>query len=158
MSSFLQDAGSSYTPSVTAESAASHTSAHNKGKKTSPVWAHTREPLEHEDQELLYCSYCELNNKPHSAKTASSMTKHIHSMHKTVIIELGVSKSQEVVRQQLKSIYRQAAASGDTEELDKKILEKSINQDVLTEALVTLIVLHNLSFYVVEWLAFYTFY
>jgi hypothetical protein len=109
MSSFLQDAdaGSSCTPSVTAESAAaSRTSAHNKGKKTSPVWAHTCEPLEHENQELLYCSYCELNDKPHGAKTASSMTKHIHSMHKTVIIELGVSKSQEVVRQQLKSIYR----------------------------------------------------
>jgi hypothetical protein len=85
------------------------------------------------------------------------MTKHIRSQHKTVIIELGVSKSQEVVRQQLKSIYRQAAASGDTEELDKKILEKSINQDALIEALVTLIVLHNLSFCVVEWPAFHTF-
>jgi hypothetical protein len=38
-----------------------------------------------------------------------------------------------------------------------KILEKSINQDALTEALVTLIVVHNLSFYVVEWPAFHTF-
>src|SRR5271155_2913920 len=112
MSSFLQDAGSC-TPSVIAESAAaSRTSAHNKGKKTSPVWAHTREPLEHEDQKLLYCSYCELNDKPHGAKTASSMTKHICSMHKTVIIEKGLSKNQEVVRQQLKSIYHQAAATG----------------------------------------------
>jgi hypothetical protein len=82
MSSF-QDA--SRTPSVTAESvAASRTSAHSKGKKTSPVWAHTREPLEHEDQELLYCSYCELDDKPHGAKTASSMSKHIRNIHKTV--------------------------------------------------------------------------
>ena len=101
MSSFLQDAGSSCTPSVTAESAAaaaSRTSAHNKGKKTSPVWAHTREPLEHEDQELLYCSYCKLDDKPHSAKTASSMTKHIQSIYKIVIIEQGLSKNQEIVR------------------------------------------------------------
>jgi hypothetical protein len=157
MSSFLQDADSS----CAAESAtASHTSTRKKGKKSSLIWAHTREPLKHEDQELLYCSYCDINDttKPHGSDNASSMTKHIRSQHKTVIIELGVSKSQEVVRQQLKSIYRQAAASGDTEELDKKILEKSINQDALIEALVTLIVLHNLSFCIVEWPAFYTFY
>src|SRR5271167_4437250 len=109
MSSFLQDADSSCTPSVIVESAAaSRTSTHKKGKKTSPVWAHTREPLEHEDQELLYCSYCELDDKPHGAKTASSMSKHIRSIHKTVIIEQGLSKNQEIVRQQLKQIYRQA--------------------------------------------------
>ena len=78
-------------------------------------------------------------------------------MHKMVIIEKGLSKNQEVVRQQLKSIYCQAAATGDTEELDIKILEKSINQDALTEALVTLIIVHNLSFCVVEWPAFHTF-
>ena len=158
MSSFLQEAVSSYTPSVTTESvAASRTSAQNKGKKTSAIWAHTREPLEHEDQELFYCSYCKLDDKPHGAKTASSMTKHIRSMHKTVIIEKGLSKNQEVVRQQLKSIYSQAAATEDTEELDIKILEKSINQNTLTEALVTLIIIHNLSFCVVEWPAFHTF-
>jgi len=91
MSSFLQDAGSSCTPSESA--AASCTSAHNKGKKSSPVWAYTREPLDHEDQELFYYSYCELNNKPHSAKTASFITKHIYSIHKTVIIKKSLSKN-----------------------------------------------------------------
>ena len=94
MSSFLQDVGSSYTPLVIVELVvASRISAYNKGKKTSPIWAYTHEPLEHEDQELLYCSYCELDDKPHGAKTASSMTKHIHSLHKIVIIEKGLSKN-----------------------------------------------------------------
>ena len=103
MSSFLQDADSSYA----IESATtSHISTHKKGKKSSLIWAHTREPLEHEDQELLYCSYCELDDKLYSAKTTSSMTKHIYSLYKIVIIEKGLSKNQEVVRQQLKSIYR----------------------------------------------------
>jgi hypothetical protein len=99
MSSFLQDADSFCTPSVMAESvAASRTSAHNKGKKTSSIWAHTREPLEHENQEFFYCSYCELDNKPHGAKTASSIGKHIRAKHKTVVIEQGLSKNQEIVR------------------------------------------------------------
>jgi hypothetical protein len=88
MSSFLQDVDSSYTPSVTAELvAASRTSAYNKGKKTSSIWAHTREPLEHENQEFFYCSYCELDNKPHGAKTTSSIGKHIQAKYKMVIIE-----------------------------------------------------------------------
>ena len=78
MSSFIQDAESSYTPSVMADSvAASYT--RTKGKKTSAVWAHTREPLEHEDEKLLYCTYCDIDDKPHGANNASSMTKHIRS-------------------------------------------------------------------------------
>ena len=85
------------------------------------------------------------------------MSKHIQKIHKTVVIEQGLSKNQVIVRQQLKSIYCQAAANRDTKELDIEILEKSINQDALTEALVTLIVVHNLSFCVVEWPAFHTF-
>ena len=48
-------------------------------------------------------------------------------MHKTVTIKQGLSKNQEIVRQQLKSIYRQAVENRDTKELDIKILEKSIN-------------------------------
>ena len=94
MPSFLQDADSSCTPSVTVESAAaSRTSAHNKGKKTSTIWAYTREPLEYEDQELLYCSYYELDNKLYSAKSTSSITKHIYSIYKIVQIEKVLSKN-----------------------------------------------------------------
>jgi hypothetical protein len=100
MSSFLeiQNAESSCTLLVVAESvAASRTSTYNKGKKTSPVWAHTRGPLEHEDQELLYYVYCEIDDKPHGAKTASSISKHIKAIHKTVVIEVGLSKNQEII-------------------------------------------------------------
>jgi len=57
------------------------------------MWAHTRKPLEHEDQKLLYCTYCDINDKPHGANNASSITKHIRSQHKTVIIEVGLSKN-----------------------------------------------------------------
>jgi len=48
--SFLQEADSSLAPSVTAESTTSQ--SHKKGKKTAPIWEHTREPLKHEDQDL----------------------------------------------------------------------------------------------------------
>jgi len=68
-----------------------------------------------------------------------------------------VSKNQLVVQQQLKQLYSLYAATGDTKELDLKILEGSIQQDALLEALITLIVVHNLSFCLVEWPAFHTF-
>jgi hypothetical protein len=87
MSSFLQDKDSSYTPSIIAELVAA-----------SPIWAHTREPLEYENQELLYYSYYNIDDKPHGANNASSMTKHIQRKHPQVSIEKGLSKGQEVVR------------------------------------------------------------
>ena len=39
-----------------------------------------------------------------------------------------------------------------------QILKKSINKAALIEALISLIVIYNFSFYMVEWLAFYAFY
>jgi hypothetical protein len=92
MSSFLQDLDSSYTPSVTADSVAA-CRTRTKGKKTSAIWAYNCEPLDHENQKLLYCAYYDIDDKPHGANNASSMTKHIRRQHKTVIIEKGFKKS-----------------------------------------------------------------
>ena len=39
-----------------------------------------------------------------------------------------------------------------------QILKKSINKAALIKALISLIVIYNFSFYMVEWLAFYAFY
>jgi hypothetical protein len=71
-------------------------------------------------------------------------------MHKTVQIKKILNKNQEIVRQQLKSIYCQTAATENIKKLDIKILEKSINQNAFIEILITLIVVYNLSFYVIE--------
>ena len=38
-----------------------------------------------------------------------------------------------------------------------QILKKSINKATFIEALISLIIIYNLSFYIVEWLAFYAF-
>ena len=98
--SFLHKADSSLAPSVTPESITA-SQARKKGKKSSPVWAHTRLPLDSEDPDLLYCSYC---NSPelYSSNNSSAMTKHINRKHPLVIIEKPVSKNQEAVNQQLK--------------------------------------------------------
>jgi hypothetical protein len=73
-----------------------------KGKKLFLIWNHTCEPLEHKDQKLFYCVYCDLNDEekpPHRANNASSITKYIQRKHPYVKIKKGVSKNQLVVQQ-----------------------------------------------------------
>jgi hypothetical protein len=60
------------------------------------------------------------------------------------------------MNQQLKQLYRQAETNGDTKDFNLEVLEASLNVPALTEALVTLIVVRNLSFAIVEWLEFHT--
>jgi len=83
------------------------------------------------------------------------MAKHLERNH-DIIVEKPLSKNQEIVNQQLKQYYHEAEVSGDTTELDTEILKKHLFQAVITEALVTLIVVRNLSFCIVEWAEFYT--
>jgi hypothetical protein len=45
---------------------------------------------------------------------------------------------------------------GEAKEFDFEILEASINTIILTEALITLIVVRNLSYTMVEWPEFHT--
>src|SRR5271168_370804 len=110
--SFLQEADSSLAPSITPKSTTT-SQACKKGKKSSPVWAHTRMPLEGKDVDLLYCSYCDsTDTESYGASNSSAMTKHINRKHPLVIIEKSVSKNQEVVNQQLRQLYHQAKTNG----------------------------------------------
>ena len=98
--SFLHEVDSSIAPSVTLESTIA-SQAHKKGKKSSPIWAHTRLPLDSEDLDLLYCSYCN-SIELYSSNNSLAMTKHINRKHPLVIIEKPMSKNQEAMNQQLK--------------------------------------------------------
>ena len=98
--SFLLEADSSVALSITPESITT-SQALKKGKKSSPVWAHTRMPLEDEDPDLFYCSYCEqgptTERAPFGFKKLSAITKHINRYHPLIIIEKATNKKQEIV-------------------------------------------------------------
>jgi hypothetical protein len=81
----------SLTPSETVESATTADHA----KKRSPVWAHTRRPIENENQAFLYCSYCELDLTVllYSTANAGNMTKHIKRHHSKITIKKALSKN-----------------------------------------------------------------
>ena len=78
------------------------------------------------------------------------MNKHIKSKHPHITVEKSVSKNQEAVREQLRQLYRQAESSGDTEGFNLEVLESYLNMPTFIEVLVALIVVQNLSYYMVE--------
>ena len=82
------------------------------------------------------------------------MRGHLESHHE-IIVPKDLSKNQEKVQHQLTQLYGQAQAEGTTEEFDNQILADSINLKVLIKALITLIIVRNLSFILVKWLEFH---
>jgi hypothetical protein len=160
MSSLL-DPDSSFTQSTTVDSTTSDLS-HDKKKWRSPVWQYCRRPTPDEDQSHLYCTHCpsdptyeDYGEGPFHGNHAENMKKHLKRHHE-IIIEKALSKNQVEVNYQLRQLYYQAEATGNTNELDIEILKAQLNKAVITEALITLIVVRNLSFCLAEWPEFHT--
>jgi hypothetical protein len=83
------------------------------------------------------------------------MKKHLKGRHQ-IIVEKPLSKNQMAVNWQLRQYYQQADRTSEREEFETEVLEASLDVSVLTEALVTLIVVRNLSYCLVEWPEFHT--
>jgi hypothetical protein len=151
MSSLLE-VDSSFPPLDIADSTTAHS------KRRALVWKHSRRLNQNENLTLLYCMHCELDAMPppYSTNLARNLTKHIKRHHKGITLEKALSKNQEAVNEQIRQLYRQAQASGDTEDFDLEVLESCLNPAVITKALVTLIVIRNLSYAIVEWPEFHT--
>ena len=64
---------------------------------------------------------------------------------------------QAAILENLHQLYIKADSLGQTEELNTQVLQKILNQDIINEALVSLIVVRNLSFCFVEWPEFHAF-
>ena len=65
-------------------------------------------------------------------------------------VKIKKSKTQVATGKQLKVLYRQAQANDDVNNFNLKILKSYLNKLVIAKALVTLIVVHNLSYYLAK--------
>ena len=84
------------------------------------------------------------------------MTGHLKQYYK-IIVDKTKNKTNATISKQLKQYYYQAKVNSDIIEFNSEVLKKYLFQAIITEALVTLIVVRNLSFYIIEQLEFYTF-
>ena len=133
-------------------------SKRSKSQSTSAVWDHCRTAHGTEKKENKYCKYCKEDSEDpvYSTTNSQNMRMHIKRKHQ-INIELNPSRVQIVALQQLKELYRQAESSGQTSEINTLVFQKQLNQDVINEALVSLIVVRNLPFAAVEWPEFHAF-
>jgi hypothetical protein len=82
------------------------------------------------------------------------MRNHLKSKHQ-IVIQPTPSALQQTVVHQLQQLYIRAESLGETQNIDTKVFERILNQDVLDEALVSLIVSRNIPFSIVEWPEFH---
>jgi hypothetical protein len=66
------------------------------------------------------------------------------------VIKKAVGKIQATVIRQLEQLYLKAKANGQVKDFDKQVLKSQLNITVILEALITLIVVQNLSFCIVK--------
>jgi len=151
---------SSYARSATAESSAPSQTREKKWK--APVWTYCRRPIANKKhQDHLYCSYCPDDSKankykePYSSTNSTNMAKHLLAAHQ-IKAEKKMNTQQAVVVQQLNQFYHQAQAIGETDELDAQILKDHLNKTVITKALISIIIVRNLAYTIVEWPEFHT--
>jgi len=118
------------------------------------LWAHTREPDEGEKVEsgkykIMYCTYC-----GYSTPVATNFRRHLREKH-TLECESTPLTQREDISQSFERLYRKAAMIGREKEIEQACFDKVVNQDVVNEALVSLIVVRNLAYRAVEWPEFH---
>jgi len=72
-----------------------------------------------------------------------------------ITVKPETSRTKEAIRDQLKDLYLKASSQNKTEELDSEVLQAVLNKEVINKALITLIVIQNLPFWIVKWLEFH---
>ena len=111
---------------------------------------------DNEDPAVKYCNYCtDPNTLIYFSSISSNMRKHLKSKH-AIVVKVTPGQIQTKTLQQLQQLYLKAESSSQTEEIDAQVFENHLDQDVINEALVSLIVVQNLPFQMVEWPEFHT--
>ena len=131
-----------------------------RGKAAHFTWAHTRTPLPHEPTvknrcSILYCAHCPPDSSYNTIVT-TNFRRHLQSKHQ-IIIQEDPTQVDSAISQKLQQLYDKAESSGLADEFSSQIFQKVLNQDTINEALVSLIVVRNLPFRIVEWPEFHVF-
>jgi hypothetical protein len=126
-------------------------------KNTSNIHQYCRKPSEEEplrdsqNRRLYYCSLCSY----HGSST-TNIRYHLQSKHKIQSDE-PIPRTKATAIAQLQALWKQASINNQSAEFDSLILKSVLNKEVLTQALINLIIVRNLPFRAVEWPEFHTF-
>lgn len=130
-----------------------------QASRVSSVRTHTREPWDGEPKHqgrnrMFYCKYCEAPS--YRCQSSTAFRNHLLKKH-DVDSEHELRRVDATSLLSLQALYNQAAVANQTSNLDAQIVKKVLNKEVINEALVSLITVHRLSFWLVESDEFHTF-
>ena len=100
-----------------------------------------------------YCKYCTTG----SSTSTSGLRSHIRSKHQEIQLSNARSTSAEVSITQVVAYYKQLCEQGQTADFDQLVLDRTIKQKLVFQALVDLIVVRRLPLRIVEWPEFHRF-
>ena len=122
--------------SITQES----TQPKGRSRSAYTTWVYSRTVYETdgEDPKYRYCIYC-TTTPIYKTYTTGNLRNHLKSKHE-IIVERELSLVQSEVIKQLEQLYLQAEQSSETDQIDSQVFQKFLDQDVINEALVSLIV------------------
>jgi hypothetical protein len=132
-----------------------------RGVLAKAVWAYTRmgRPDTTEDPKQRYCLVCERENLVpiYATTVTTNQRNHLKSKHSvTIEVERELSPLHSEVIEQLQQLYLKAESSGKTSEIDTKVFQRYLHRATIDEALISLVVMRNLPFRIVEWPEFHT--
>ena len=129
-----------------------------KRRSARTTWIHTRpahdgEPKYYGKAPIKYCTHC-TGSSSYGTSVATNMRNHLRAKHQ-IIVEVTPGPVQQATVDHLQRLYIRAKSSDQTQQVDTQVLQSILNQDVIDEALISLIVVRNLSFRLVEWPEFH---
>lgn len=131
-----------------------------RGKSATTTWLHSREPRPEEPgyngrSRILYCKYCP-NDSPYGSSVTTNFRKHLESKHGTLVAK-DLTPIKAAIAEDFAQLYQRSYDTGQAQEIEMKVFEKTLNPEMINEALVSLIVVRNLPFRIVQWPEFHTF-
>ena len=158
-SDIISESGSSSPePSVASAATATSKSSRTRGPAAHSTWAHARRATTDEAgfsgrHRLWYCIHCP-QDSPYQTWVSTNFRTHLRSKHQ-IDVEKGSSPLRSEINEKFQQLYKQASAEGGTDEIDMEVLGRILNQEIIDEALVSLIVVRNLPYQLVEWPEFH---
>ena len=116
------------------------------------TWNHThlshnlKSEYKRKDQ-IFYCKYCK--NSSYECQSNSSFQNHFLKKH-DINIQSENHQIQVFNLFKLQDLYNKTTHSSQTQEFNVQILKRMLNKKIINEILISLIVVQNLSFYLIE--------
>ena len=143
------------TDSVFASSILKSILKQSKNQVSSAVWDYCCAAQNDEDSKFKYYIYCMIF-EIYFTNISFNMWKHLQTQY-NVDIDITVSQVQAATLQQLEQLYLQAKLFSQIKAIDAQVFQKQLDQNIINEALISLIIVQNLLFQIIEWSEFHTF-